>query len=221
MNSALVIRLIAKDWYLSRVPLTLVAVAGAGSTALLYLRNQTAGIVAIISTVITLVFLSILLPQLTIVSERKERNLAFVMSLPISSMEYTAAKVLGNLSAFVALWLAVSAGVLGTLWNAGFGGIVPLGVVIAFLPFVSFCMMLAVAIVKESEIWSIVTMGAFNVSYSFVWLAIIRFGLLEGGDGPVPIWNGRLLGILAVEIVAIAAALAATFYLQSRKTDFV
>jgi hypothetical protein len=221
MNHAIVGRLIAKDWYLSRVPLSLIAFAGVGSTALLYLRNQTVGIIAIISTVITLVFLSILLPQLTIVTERKERNLAFVMSLPISSMEYTAAKVLGNLTAFVALWLAVSAGVLGTLWNAGFGGIIPLGVVIAFLPFVSFCMMLAVAIVKESEIWSMVTMGAFNVSYSFVWLAIIRFGLLEGADSPVPIWNVRLLGILAAEIVAIIAALAATFYLQSRKTDFV
>src|SRR5688572_11049477 len=107
MNSALVMRLIAKDWYLSRVPLSLIAAAGVASTALLYLRNETAGVVAIISTIITLVFLSILLPQLTIVTERKERNLAFVMSLPISSMEYTAAKVLGNLSAFVVLWLAV------------------------------------------------------------------------------------------------------------------
>jgi hypothetical protein len=192
-----------------------------GSTALLYLRNETTGVISLISTIITLVFLSILLPQLTIVTERKERNLAFVMSLPISSMEHTAAKVLGNLSAFVVLWLAVSASVLGTLWNAGFGGIIPLGVVVAFLPFVSFCLMLAVAIVKESEMWALVTMGAFNVSYSFAWLAIIRFGLLEGADSPVPIWNERLLGILVVEIAVIVVSLALTFYLQSRKTDFV
>jgi hypothetical protein len=221
MNRTLVLRLIAKDWYLSRVPLALIAIAGATSTAILYLRNETTGVVAIISAVITLIFLSILLPQLTVVHERKERNMAFVMSLPISAMEYTAAKILGNLFAFVVLWLAVSTAFLGTLWMAGFGGIVPLGVVIAFLPFVAFCLMLGVAIVKESEIWAMVTMGVCNVAYSFVWLMVIEFGLLEGAGSPVPVWNGRLLVILTVEIAVIVAALALTFYLQSRKTSFV
>ena len=221
MNRALVLRLIGKDWYLSRVPLTCIACAGVASTALLYLRNDTIGVVAMISSLITLIFLSIILPQLTVLTERKERNLAFVMSLPISAMEYTAAKVLGNLSAFIVLWLAVSTGVLGTLWMAGFRGVIPLGVVVAFVPFVSFCLMLAVAIVKESEIWAMATMGASNVSYSFVWLAMIRCGLLTDVGSPVPIWSDKILVILAAEVVVIVGALASTFYLQSRKTDFV
>ena len=221
MNRTLVLRLIAKDWYLSRLPLAFIATAGALSTALLYLRNSTTGVVAMISAIITLVFLSILLPQLTVLHERKERNLPFAMSLPISTMEYTAAKVLGNLSAFVALWLAVSTAVLGTLWAAGFGGIVPLGVVIAFVPFVSFSLLLGVSIVSESEFVAMVVMGACNVSYSFAWLAISRFELLKDASGPVPIWNERILVILVAEIVVIAATLALTFYLQSRKTDFV
>lgn len=221
MNRTLVLRLIAKDWYLSRVPLTFIAAAGTLSTALLYLRNSTTGIVALISALITLIFLSILLPQLTVLHERKERNLAFVMSLPISSMEYTAAKVFGNLSAFVALWLAVSVAVLGTLSMAGFGGIIPVGVIVAFVPFVSFCLMLGVAIVAESEFWAMVVMGACNVAYSFVWLAMIRFGLLTDADGAVPIWSDRILFVLAAEIAMIVATLALTFYLQSRKTNFV
>ncbi len=221
MNRAVVLRLVAKDWYLSRFPLAAIAVAGAISTALLYLRNQTTGIVAMISAIITLVFLSILLPMLTVVTERKQCNLAFVMSLPISAMEFTAAKVLGNVGAFVLLWLIVSTAFLGTLWQAGFGGIVPLGVVIAFVPFVAFCLMLGVAIVKESELWAMVTMGVCNVSYSFGWLAIIKLGLLKDAGGPVPIWTGPILGLLAAEIVVIVAALALTFFFQSRKTDFV
>jgi ABC-type transport system involved in multi-copper enzyme maturation permease subunit len=221
MNIALVMRLIAKDWYLSRVPLTLIACAGVFCTALLYLRNSTSGMVSLISAVITLVFLSIILPMHSIVHERKERNLAFVMSLPISSMEYTAAKVLGNLSAFIVLWLAVSVGVLGTLATAGFGGILPLGIAIAFLPFVSFCLMLVAAIVAESEVLAMVVMGICNVFYSFAWLLIIRTGLLEGADGPVPIWSERILAVLAGEITIIVGALALTFYLQSRKTSFI
>lgn len=221
MNRTLVWRLIAKDWYLSRVPLTLIGCAGAASTGLLYLRNSTGGMVAITSAVITLVFLSIILPMLTVVTERKERNLAFVMSLPISATEYTTGKVVGNLSAFVVLWLAVSTGVLGTLVMAGFGGALPLGLVVALAPFVAFCLMLAVAIVVESEIWAIVTMGVCNVAYSFGWLAFIRLGLVKDLSSPVPIWSERILIILAAQITVIVAALALTFYLQSRKTDFV
>ena len=49
----------------------------------------------------SLIFLGILIPQLTVVNERKQDNLAFAMSLPISPAEYTMSKVLGNLSAFV------------------------------------------------------------------------------------------------------------------------
>lgn len=221
MNHVLVWRLIAKDWYLSRQPLAILAAAGATSTALLYLRNSTTGMIAMISAVITLVFLSILLPMLTVVTERKERNLAFVMSLPISPMEYTAAKVLGNLAAFVALWLAVSTTFLGTLTMAGFGGLLPIGTVIAFVPFAAFCLMLAVAIVVETEFWAVVVMGACNVSYSFAWLVMVRFGLLKDASGPVPVWSERILLILAGEITVIVVTLALTFYLQSRKTDFV
>jgi hypothetical protein len=221
MNGPIVWRLIMKDWYFSRIPLAMIACAGAIWTALLYLRNSTIGLVAMIATIITLVFLSIILPQLTVLTERKEKNLAFVMSLPISSMEYTAAKVLGNLSAFLVLWLLVAGGILGTLARAGFGGAVPLGTVIAFAPFVAFCLMLATFIVVESELWAMVVMGATNVAYSFAWLAIIRLGLTNDLSSPVPIWSDRILIILSGEIAVILAALVLTFVLQSRKTDFV
>ena len=128
MNRALMMRLIAKDWYLSRVPLTLIALAGAVATGLLYSGIKTAGLVGLISALISLVFLSILIPQLTVVNERKQGNLAFVMSLPISPAEYTMSKVLGNLSAFVLLWAAIVGAVLGTIaFIPGAGGVVPAG----------------------------------------------------------------------------------------------
>jgi ABC-2 type transport system permease protein len=138
MNRALVMRLIVKDWYLSRVPLTMVALAGAVATVLLH-SGQTAGLVGIISALISLVFLSILIPHLTVVNERKLGNLAFVMSLPISPAEYTMSKVLGNLSAFVLLWAAIAGSVLGTVaFVPAAGGFIPLGVMAALAPFVSF-----------------------------------------------------------------------------------
>jgi ABC-2 type transport system permease protein len=222
MNRALVARLILKDWYLSRVPLVLIAAGGALSIGLLYLRREDTGIIGLISALIVCVLLSILLPTQTVVNERKQRNLAFVMSLPISPMEYTAAKVVGNLSAFLVLWAAVAIGVLGTLARTGiFGGLIPFGMVVALAPFVAFCLLLSVAIVVESEMWSILTMGATNISYSFWFLLMKIPGLPQQLKGPVAIWSRPILLMLAGQLTFIVASLALTFYLQSRKRDFI
>jgi len=221
MHRALVMRLIVKDWYLSRVPLTMVALAGAVATVLLY-SGQTAGLVGIISALISLVFLSILIPQLTVVNERKLGNLAFVMSLPISPAEYTMSKVLGNLSAFVPLWAAIAGAVLGTMaFVPGAGGVIPLGVIAALAPFVSFCLLLSVAIVTESEMLSMVMMGITNVAYSFWWFLFRLPGFGENLKSPVPVWTNAILTIIGGQIAVIVLSLALTFYLQSRKTDFV
>jgi ABC-type transport system involved in multi-copper enzyme maturation permease subunit len=222
MNRALIARLILKDWYLSRLLLVLIGAAGTLSIGLLYLRREDTGTIGLISALIASVLLSILLPMQTVVNERKQHNLAFVISLPISPMEYTAAKVVGNLSAFLVLWAAIAIGVLGTLARTGiFGGLIPFGMVVALAPFVVFCLLLAVAIVVESEMWAVLTMGATNVSYSFWFLLMKIPGLPEQLKSPVAIWSRPILWILAGQITVIVVALGLTFYLQSRKRDFV
>jgi hypothetical protein len=130
--------------------------------------------------------------------------------------------VVGNLSAFLALWVVIAAGVLGTLARTGtFGGVIPFGMVVALAPFMAFCLLLAVAIVVESDMWAVLTMGATNVSYSFWFLLMKIPGLPEQLKSPVAIWSRPIRWILAGQVTVIVAALALTFYLQSRKRDFV
>ena len=123
------------------------------------------------------------------------------------------AKIVANLLAFTTLWLALAAGVLGTIASARiFGGFIPFGVASALAPFVSFCLILAVAIVVESEFWAVVTQGACNVSYSFWWLVMIRYpSLRDELRSPVAIWSAPILTILAVEVALIVAAAGLTF----------
>ena len=159
MNRALVWRLIVKDWYLNRVTLALIAVAGALSIGLLFHGGETAGFVGFIAALIVAIFLSILLPMQTVVNERKQQNLPFVMSLPISPMEYTTAKVLGNLSAFSCSgWRSSSA--CSSRRERRRLRLLPFAFIAALAPFVAFCLLLAVAIVIESERWAMATMGA-------------------------------------------------------------
>src|SRR5262245_25409658 len=131
MNYMLVRRLMVKDWYMARAPLVGVAVGGAVSMGLMNLPREM-GFIGIVSALISVVMLSNLIPQLTIINERKQQNLAFIMSLPITPFEYTFAKVLGNLSAFLLLWLVIVGTVLGRIGAAGvFGGVILFGVVVA------------------------------------------------------------------------------------------
>jgi ABC-2 type transport system permease protein len=223
MNRALVSRLILKDWYLARTPLALIAAAGCASVGVLCLRTEASGFIGLTAAFIVTIFLGVLLPMLTIVTERKRQNLAFVMSLPISPMEYTTAKILSNVLAFIPIWLAIVATVLWMIARAGgLGGIIPVTLVLALSPFVAFCLLLAVAIVLESELIAMITMGAFNVSYSFYWFFLVRIpGLQEEMKSPVAIWSRPILSILAAEIAVIIVALGLTFFFQSRKRDFV
>ena len=114
------------------------------------------------------------------------------MSLPISPAEYTMSKVLGNLSAFVLLWAAIVGAVLGTIAVVpGAGGVIPLGVIAALAPFVSFCLLLSVAIVTESELLAMVTMGARTWRTASGGSSSVCRALRENLKSPVPIWSER------------------------------
>jgi ABC-2 type transport system permease protein len=165
---------------------------------------------------------SIFMPMNTMVNERKKQNVAFVMSLPISPMEYTIAKILANLSGFLVVWLAVTLAVMGTFAGTPLAGLIPLTVIIAFLPFVAFSVMLGVAIVVDSEFWSIVTMSVFNISYTFVWYFLIRIpGIRENLQSPEPVWSDAIQWLLTSEIAVIVLALALTIFFQSKKRSFI
>jgi len=223
MNRSVVLRMMLKDWYLCRLTLTLTAMAGTLCVGLLYFRRSGSSFVGLTGALIAAILLSVLTPILTIVQERKQQNLAFVMSLPISPMQYTTAKILGNLAAFLAVWLVIAGGVIGTIARAGgYGGLIPVAVIAALTPFVAFCLLVAVAIVSESEPVTLVIMGACNIAYSFGWFVLQRVpGLPENLKSPVAVWSEPVVWIIVGQVALAVLCLGLTFFFQSRKTSFV
>ena len=223
MNHALVWRLICKDWYLSRATLAIIAAAGYPVDWRAFHRRRDGRVRGAERRADCRDhLLSILLPMQTVVNERKKQNLPFVMSLPISPMEYTTAKIAGNVAAFVDSGSRSSAGVLIVVANAGAYGLLPIAFIASLAPFVAFSLLLAVAIVLESEQWAVLVMGACNVSDPFAWFFLVRVpGVKETLKSPVPIWNEHILMIVGAQLAVIAAAVGLTFYFQSRKRDFI
>jgi len=101
-------------------------------------------------------------------------------------------------------------------------GIIPLIVICAILTFIGFCLIAGVALVSESEGWTIATTVASNSSYGLVWYFLVRNPAVRADLlSPTIVWNPAVLRILGAQIAAIVVILALTLYFQSRKRDFV
>src|SRR6201988_1160042 len=99
-NYAMVRRLILKDWYLNRWMILGSVPAGLASLAIVLTGKDVAFLISIILLCTVIIGVGSQLAVATTVNERKEQTLAFVMSLPVSWREYTAAKILANLIIF-------------------------------------------------------------------------------------------------------------------------
>jgi hypothetical protein len=222
MNHAMVGRLILKDWHLNRLALSASVAGGVVALGLIFRGGEVAGVLGLSFAFVVLILAGILAPMWSIVLERKNKSLAFVMSLPISAMEYTTAKVVANASMYVVVWLGIVASVLWTLSAGGYDGWIPIGILVSLAPMAAFFLLVAVALVTESEGWSILVMGACNVSYSFAWYLLIRLPQVRAdATSGTPVWSDLIVSIIAVELGVIVLSLVLTFYLQSRKTDFI
>ena len=107
MKANVELQLILKDWRLQRQLITLTFVAGAIALSVLLTGKQTPVVIGTVFFFVAMVFCACLLPMQNIVNERKKQTLAFVMSLPVSSARYVAAKLVSTVGMFVILWLTL------------------------------------------------------------------------------------------------------------------
>src|SRR6516164_11025694 len=150
MSQSLVRHLIVKDIQLHRTTIIIAFIGGVIGLAVLQLR-RIAGLLGIIGFFTALIVLGAMIPNASILNERKGHNLAFLMSLPISMVEYTTAKVLAALAMFMIPWLVLVGAALTLILGRSDvpNGIIPIALILMTAPLVGFCVMIAVALVGE------------------------------------------------------------------------
>jgi ABC-2 type transport system permease protein len=225
MNWAMVARLIWKDWYLNRAAILASIIGGAAVLAALAMMHgaQLAMIFGMIVLVIILIWMGAVV-MASPVAERKQQTLPFVMSLPISYREYTTAKIAGSLLIFLVLWTAMLADMIATILLApGFAhGLIPFVVIMSVEILMSTCLVTAIAIITESQAWSVgvTQIGALSLNAIGWW--IVRFpGIGSTMTSPTVRWSGTATALLGAELGVIALMIAITFAVQARKRDFV
>jgi ABC-2 type transport system permease protein len=217
-------RLVLMDWYFLRWAIAGYLAAGAVALVLVGTGGEASFYIGSILLITILIGVGIHLAMATVIQERTDHTLPFVMSLPISPRDYTTAKVLANVLIFLIPWLALTLGSFAVI--AGRRGI-PHGL-IAFVAvllgelFVSYILILATALVTESQGWTIGVMVTLNLAFQgFLYFVSHLPSLAAVMKGDAVVWPPAALALLAAELAVILLALGLTFFFQARKTDFL
>src|SRR5262245_1361248 len=119
MKRSIVSRLIAKDLYLYRWLIVGALIAGMASLFISRYSggdNVTTGLnVGILMFMSTVIAFGIAISMIGILKERQDKSQLFVLSLPVSTRQYSIAKVGAALIAFLVPWFVLTAGVFATI----------------------------------------------------------------------------------------------------------
>jgi hypothetical protein len=146
------------------------------------------------------------------------------MSLPVSSVEYGAAKIAYLAMLFLIPWTALLVTALVLIDARGIlpHGVIPTVWILALLPLIGFFVICGVALISESEPWSIGATILCNSSYGIIWYLLARMPEIHTHWGSrVAVWSGITGRVLFTEVTFIVVSLALMLFLQSRKRDFI
>lgn len=224
MKGSVVQALILTDWYRHRLHILLCLVCGGLALALIQVGGELPAIFGATMFFVGLIVLGSMLPVSNVINERKKQTLPFLMSLPLSVTQYTAAKIVSTVGMFLVPWVTLVVAAVSFIATHPVipDGFIPAILIAAIFTLVGFCVIAGVALVSESEGATIAATIGSNSLYGFGWYLLIRNPAIRADmSSPVIVWSSSVLTILGIEIGVIALILGLTFYLQSRKRDFV
>lgn len=222
LNTPVVRLLVFKDWQLFQKQLALYVLAGIVALCFLALAKPWAFYVGSLMLLIVVVSASCFSISTSLVVERKEHTLAFVMSLPVSPLDFTVSKLIGNLLTFLVPYAVLLVGTLAVVLLTPLpdGLFVYTLLIFAYLLF-AYAVSLAVAMTVESEGWATFAMiGSMVLINPY----IMGLGQLPAISSHVAkdaiVWTPTAMLILATLSLLAVAVLAITTWHHARKPAF-
>ncbi len=224
MNESILTQLVLKDWRIMQTPVILYWIAGAGAIIVAILGTEILGVASFILFIAALAGAGIHTLMQTIVIERTDQNLPFIMSLPITVKEFTYAKMIVNLLIFGSVWFSLSlASLLIFVGADGMPrGTFPFFCILLLMVLVAYVSMLCVAMLSQTQGPTIVATVVGNLGAQLLlWFIGDLHAIRSVIGGPVAVWNSTSIGIIVAEVTVAVVLIIATVALQSRKQDFV
>lgn len=222
LNLPVIKLLIAKDWLLFQKQLAAYVTGAIFALCLIGMAKGWSFYLGSLLLIVVLVAAACFSISTSLLAERKERTLAFVMSLPVTPLDFYLAKLLGNLVTFFVPFLIMFIGTLAVIAFTPLpDGLIVFSVLIFGFVALAYAISLSVAMAVESEGWNTFAMiGSMILINPFIML----LGQIPEISSYVKtesiVWSGPAVSILLVQATVIVAVLVATGWVHCRKPAF-
>ena len=217
-------KLIAKDFHQHRlliagtiaIGLVSLLVAG-GGTFLLFNIGMLCWLTAIGA-------FGCVIAMLGIATERKERALLFVLSLPLGYGDYVRLKLFGLMLCFLVPWIILSAGaVVLVLTKPGMAdGILPFTILLCGFMLTNFAMILCCALFARSEGFITLAIIVHNINISlFIFVVGPIPAFRDHLQDASPTWGPEFWTVLAVEAATLFVIFSLPYFVVARRRDFI
>lgn len=222
LNMPVIRLLVLKDWKLFERQLAAYVAAGIVSLCFLGMASPWSFYIGSLLLIIVMVAGACFAISNSLLNERKEQTLGFVMSLPVSPLDFYLAKLIGNLITFGVPFAVLAAGTLAVILFTP----LPNGLVVLALPLfghilLAFSISLSVAMAVESEGWNIFAMIGTMLLINP--LIMLLGQIPEIGDvakKEAILWSTPLLSILAAQVLVSVVVIVVSGWVHCRKKSF-
>ena len=222
LNVPMIKLLVAKDWHLFEKQLAVYVLAGIVSLCFIGLGKSWSFYIGSLLLIVVMVAAACFSISTSLLLERKEHTLAFVMSLPVSPRDFFVAKLIGNLITFAVPFLVM---VLGTeavilLTPLPDGLFIFSLLLFAYIGF-AYCFSLGVAMSVESEGLNTFAMIASMVLINPFIMALGQIPAISmAASLDKVVWSMPAVAILSGLSLAGFAILCLTGWVHGRKRVF-
>lgn len=222
MNLQAIRILFLKDLFLSRRYLFAYFVGGLAASAIACLPPPTIAFVGFILVITVAIAAGIHLIGTLLLSESIDQTRLFVMSLPVSLLDYSIGKIAVVLTTYLIPWAAMfSCLVIATVVWGKQGNLVGLTAIFFFL-LAGFALQLVTAVISESVGWTICVMVGCNVCLNVFMMKFFENPEISAATkSDVLTWPNVVLQIVAIEVTTVLLAFVAAFLFQTRKRDLI
>lgn len=172
----------------------------------------------------TIVAFGVIAAMFGIASERKERVMNWVLSLPVAHGDYVRIKVVALLLCFFVVWFTLSAAAIGLIAAQPHlpDGLLPFAVLLCVFMLGNYSFVVCSALHLHSEGPMTAVIVVHNIAITlFMFVVAAIDDISRHTQGPVAVWNSAFWTVLAVEIAVFLFLFSLPFLVAARRRDFI
>jgi ABC-2 type transport system permease protein len=217
-------RLVVRELYLRRWLIGGSIVAGLAGLAIIARGGSMSFNVGFLIWLTTIVALGVVIAMFGIATERKERVMNWMLSLPIAHGDYLRIKVVALLLCFILPWSVLCLAAIGLIAAQPHlpDGLLPYAVLMSAFMLCNYSFVVCSALHVQSEGPMTLVIIVHNIAITLFMFAIGAIdGIAKHLQGPVAVWNSAFWTVLAIEVTAFLIFFAIPWFVAARRRDFL